>query len=151
MDVKLSSREIDKPLTFVAGGVPGLLFADFISSLPAEVVSRDLLLGRVFGPDGDFLPGWTTFRGQYRLIVRGTTNISHRTCESCGQLLYFAMGRRHLFPAPPKDAAVFQSDLAGLIVHEHLFPLLDVASWRGRIHVDRLQVAKTSLDGLGAC
>ena len=141
IDVRLQSPlRLDKPLTFVAGGFPGIALKELLWQIDPEIVQRDLKLGRVFRSDGKLLDDWATFHGRYTLIIRGTESISQRVCSDCGRLVYFAMGERYLFPEPPTDADVYESDLSGLILKQREFQRLDLTRWRRGVHVDRVRV-----------
>ena len=150
VDVHLQQRSgLHKPLTFVSGGFPGLISHDLLECLDSSIVSRDLCLGTVFGPNNEPLTEWSTFHGRYRLIIRGTQNAGHRICEECHRDLYFATGTRYLFPTPPHDAEIFESDLSGLVLSPALYDRIDFRKWRKKIHVDKLYVVNKPLDGLG--
>jgi len=137
----------DPPLNFVYGfGIP-LAHKDFLLSFGEDIVVRDLRLGRVFLSNGRPLDNWVTFQGRYRLIIRGTKNVSYRQCSECGRHVYFAMGPRYLYPAPPADAAMFESDLSGLIVSKELFERAVLHRWR-KLVCERLPVLVVPKDGL---
>lgn len=138
----------DSPLTFIHGtGVP-IVSRSFLAALGGEVVKRDLILGELLDPDGNPLDDWVTFSGRVKLVVRGSKNVSYRTCENCGRHVYFAMGKRYLFPKPPNNVTIFESDLFGLILPLPLYQQLHVRKWRGLI-VDELPVLSEPLDTLG--
>ncbi|MGH7428853.1 MAG: hypothetical protein ACREJ4_10955 [Candidatus Methylomirabilaceae bacterium] len=136
------------PLKFVMGcGIP-VARKDFLFSFGEDLVRRDLWLGRVFGPDCRLVDDLVTFRGRCRLIVRGHRDVGHRTCEECGRQLYFAsIGGSYLYPEPPSDITLFESDLWGLIVPDEIFRRVDLEPWRKVTH-ERLRVAESPRDGL---
>jgi hypothetical protein len=133
---------LEKPMTGLSGGFPGIALKELISQISPEAVERDLFLGQVFLSDGTLLSDWVTYHGRHRLIIRGTKHISQRVCPDCGRLVYFAMGKRHLFPDPPLDATLYESDLSGIILNEVDFNALDLSKWRRGFYVDRLPVAE---------
>ena len=138
----------DAPLTFVMGaGVP-IILRRFLDALGAEIIERDLALGAVLDPRGEPVQDWVTFCGRRRLIIRGSKNVSYRECGDCGRHVYFAMGKRYLFPSPPNDATIFESDLFGLVVPGLLYERLQVREWRG-LTIDELPVLSAPLDSLG--
>jgi len=148
LDVQLDHTPHDGPLNFVNGcGVPVALWT-FLDAIGKEVVQHELMLGRVYGPDGTTLQEWATFRGKQRLIIRGTNNVSHRRCSDCGRHVYFAMGRRYLFPEPPDGVEIFESDLFGLVLSQHLYSQIEMSKWTN-ISVDELPVLKAPNDSLG--
>lgn len=149
IDVHLKESEPDDaPLNFVFGcGVP-LVSRALLEEIGMNVIRRDLYLGRVFGPDGRENKDWLTFRGRHRLILRGSKHVSFRCCSDCGRPVYFAMGKRYLFPDPPSDAHVFESHLFGLVITDELFTQLDAGKWR-KVSVDKLPVVKAAKDSLG--
>ena len=119
----------DEPLNFVYGfGIP-VAKKSFLESFCLDTLKRDLHLGRISLEQGDELDDWITFRGKRSLIVRGTRNTSLRLCNECGRNVYFSMGPRYLFPAPPSDHELFESDLSGLIVSQRLFNSLALHRW----------------------
>jgi len=147
IDAHIQDREPEGPLNLVSGcGLP-LAQKSFLFAFGQERIQRDLYLGQVFGPDGSRLDDWVTFRGKQRLIVRGTKNVSHRVCADCGRDVYFAMGTRYLYPAPPSDVELFESDLFGLIVLESVVSELEIPR-HARVVRERLRVLKEPKDGL---
>ena len=135
------------PLSFVMGcGLP-LARKDFLFAFGREEVARDLYLGKVFSDDGSLLEDWVTFRGRYRLIIRGVENVSYRKCDECGQHAYFAMGERYLCPDPPRDASIFESHLFGLVATPELFERITLDE-RYMLDIERLQVLQEPKDGL---
>jgi hypothetical protein len=148
IDVTIQGFEPDDPpLNFVYGfGIP-LAHKDFLFSFGEDIVVRDLFLGRVFLSNGKPLDDWVTFRGRYQLIIRGTRNVSYRQCTECARYVYFAMGPRYLYPAPPVDAAMFESDLSGLIVSRELFDRVVLDRWE-KLVCERLPVLTAPKDGL---
>jgi hypothetical protein len=118
-----------------------------LEALGDVVVARDLYIGRVFGPGGTLVHDWATYRGRYRIAIRGTEHVSHRVCESCGRSAYFAMGERHLYPLPPSDAQVFESDLFGMVLEPDLAERAGIKTWRA-VQIDSLPVAPAPRDGL---
>lgn len=150
IDVHLKQRSgIHKPLETTGVIFPGVIFRDFLKLLDPIVVSRDLYLGRVYGPANELLEQWATFHGRYQLLVRGTRNPAYRVCEECQQILYYALNNTFLYPAPPEDAEIFESQFSGLIFAARLFETLDLRPWRRKIYIDKLFVADEPLDGLG--
>jgi len=134
-------------LSFVFGNGIAIARKAFLAGLGEKVIRSDLFLGRVFGPDGNLLPNWTTYRGRRRVIIRGTKNVSYRRCSECERDVYFSMGRRYIYPPPPGDTTVLQSDLYGLVIPPELEEHLQPNNWSG-LHVERLPVVAASRDGL---
>ena len=131
VDARLQEAPKDKPLNFVMGcGLP-VAYGKFLDRLGESLVERDLSLGQVFGPDGTRLEDWVTFRGRRRLIIRGSREVSYRRCTECGRDVYFAMGKRYLYPNPPQDVALFESDLFGLVLPEEIFLRVAIEERRG--------------------
>lgn len=149
VDAHIQDDEPEGPLNFVNGcGLP-LARVSFLLTLGEERVKRDLNLGQVFGPNRSQMPDWATFRGRQRLIVRGSKHVSHRVCPDCGRDVYFAMGTRYLYPAPPRDVEIFESDLFGLILPESVATDLDIGEIRG-VTRERLKVLQEPRDSLPA-
>ena len=150
VDVQIQERpsRIDKPLSFVSGVGIGIVWIPFLKAFCAETVGRDLILGKITGSTGIVIKDWVTFQGRHRVIVRGSTNAQYRQCETCLQWIYFAMGNRYLFPAPPKDADLMESDCHGLLVRKGALPDLEFGKWKN-LWVDKLQVVDSPSDLLG--
>ncbi|MBI4557402.1 MAG: hypothetical protein HY706_07460 [Candidatus Hydrogenedentes bacterium] len=136
------------PLNFVSGTGVGVARKDFLFSLGEDKVGRDLCFGRVFGPEGQLLDDWITFIGKHRIIVRGTKHVSARICEECGRQIYFAMGRRYLYPRPPEGISIFDEGSSGLVVREALVGRVKLNQWRGLACL-KLPVLSAPRDGLG--
>ena len=99
------------PLNMVNGwGLP-LIRKDFLFSFGEDAIRKDLFLGKLYGPDGNLIEDWVTFRGRGKLIVRGSKRAGFRQCDKCGRNAYYAEGSRYLYPAPPKDVLLFESHL----------------------------------------
>lgn len=149
VDVQLDHNPASgSPLNFVHGtGVP-LARKSLLFRLGLDVVQRQMYLGNVLDARGRTLDDWVSFRGGQRIIVRGSKSVSHRNCAVCGRHIYFAMGKRYLYPAPPSDLTVMESDLFGLVLSEKLFSKLAFDEWAG-LTVDMLPVLAKPLDSLG--
>jgi hypothetical protein len=137
-----------QPLNFVSGAGLPIASTAFLDALGAELVQDHLCIGRVYGPEGKKLSGWTTFRGKHRLIVRGSMHVSHRPCPDCGRDVYVAMGANYLYPAPPSGVAVFESHLWGIVLTEEIFERSGIGQWPG-VYTDKLRVADAPDDSLG--
>jgi len=147
IDAYIQERQPVGPMSFVNGCSLPMVNRAFLMRFGRARVERDLLLGQVFGPDGGEIRQWITFRGRQELIVRGTEHVQHRICEECGRNLYFAMGKRYLYPKPRADINLFESNLFGLIVPEWLAVECDMVSPSG-VTAERLEVLREPLDGL---
>jgi hypothetical protein len=128
----------------------GVSFArkDFLALLGDHLVIRDLLVGKLLGPDGSPVNGWVTVRGRHQVVIRGSKHATFRCCEACGNVLYFARPPNYLSPAPTPADAVFQSDLCGLIVPAEVVNGLNLRPKRG-FGVEALPVLDAPKDGLG--
>lgn len=149
VDTQLDSEPANgSPLNFVNGtGVP-LAKKSFLFRLGLDVLRRQLYLGKVIGASGTPLSDWVSFRGRQRVIIRGSRNVAHRTCDVCGRHVYFAMGKRYLYPAPPSDSTVLESDLFGLVLSKDLLSKLALDEWN-ELTVDELPVLANPLDSIG--
>jgi hypothetical protein len=148
IDARLRAAPAKEPLNFVFGAGLPIASKAFLDTLGNDLVQRELYLGRVYGPDGQELNEWATFRGKHRLIVRGSKNAQHRQCTECGQTLYFAMGKSYLYPAPLPGVNLFESNLWGLVLAEGVFLQTGLNKWQG-FHVDKLSVVSTPEDSFG--
>jgi hypothetical protein len=124
------------------------MHVELLEQLGTEEVERDLMLGRVFGPDGKVIPNWVTFRGKHYLIVRGAKHAGSRRCPACGRALYFAMGKGFLYPMPPAGIDIFEGSRFGLVLTERIFDRLDLGKW-GKFGIEKLDVPAVPPDALG--
>lgn len=149
VDVHIENeRPVGTPITFVSATSIIIAHQDFIEKLGADRVRNDLLLGTVRNGSGLTLSDWMTVRGRHRVIVRGSKNVYYRRCDLCGRHIYFAMGRRYLFPAPSADAVIQETDLGGLIVPSELFESLSIKR-TATMGIEKLKVLSEPLDSLG--
>ena len=150
IDVEIESAEElnGHVLTFVNGCGLGLVHRELLEWLPSCAVSTDLWLGNVCDSEGRTVEEWNTFRGRNRLIVRGSRNVSYRRCGECGRHVYFAMGKRYVFPAPDERVFLFESDLCGIIIPKSVFQQLLAKTWP-LVTVETLAVASEPKDSLG--
>lgn len=147
VDARIEESAPEGPLNFVSGcGLP-LVRMSVLSALGEERIKRDLYLGCVFGPDGSRLDDWATFRGKRRVIIRGSKHVSHRVCPDCGRDVYFAMGTRYLYPLPPIDVEIFESDLCGFVLPESVAAVTGMAQL-AKVTRERLKVLCQPHDGL---
>lgn len=144
----MESAPENLPLNFHFGSGVGVARKDFLFSLGKEEVERELCLGQVFGPEGQLLDDWVTFMGKHRIIVRGTKHAGARICEECGRQIYFALGRRYLYPRPPEGISIFDQGSSGLVVTEVLVGRVKLNQWRG-LSCLKLPVLTAPRDGLG--
>jgi hypothetical protein len=138
----------DKPLNFLFGPGIGLIHRELIDLIGEDIVRRDLYLGRVTDCDDKLVADWMTFRGRQGIIVRGSKEAECRACKRCGRNLYYAAGRRYLYPAPSPDATIFESHLFGLVVPASVHERVATKRWR-MLGVDKLPVVDEPVDGLG--
>ena len=138
----------DTPLTFVSGCGVIIAHRSLLTPLRSSAVATDLLLGGVIGKSGGTMPGWATLHGRERVIVRGSQNVSYRRCDQCGRHVYFAMGTPYLFPAPPGDRSIYESDLYGLVVASNVVDLPSLKRWP-KLGIDNLEVLHAPRDSLG--
>lgn len=126
----------------------GLIWKPFLEIFDSAAVQRELLLGRAFGPDGSVLENWLTFHGRHEVIIRGSREAGYRICDLCGRTVYFAMGKRFLYPAPPADVELLSAGAGCLVLPESAFARLDLAKWRKKVYIEPVAVPDTPLDGL---
>ncbi len=126
----------------------GLVNQSFLAELDERIVARDLILGKVFLENGRCLDDWHTFRSRHRIIVRGSKNAGYRICDQCHQVCYSATGKSYLYPEPPADCDIYESDLTGLVFRSELIEHIDFSKYR-KLQVDRLRVLDPPPDGLG--
>ena len=150
IDVRLSERIIkDAPLNFVVDLLIGVARRGFLDIFGKEIVDRDLYIGKVLGPDGKQIDDWVTFRGRQPLMVRGSRHFGNRTCKVCGRNAYFAMGKRFIFPSPPIDATIFESNRRGLVIPSSLFERIDMTKYRRKFNIENLHIPTEPPDGFG--
>jgi len=149
VDVCIQDEQPDGPLNIVSGCGVALGRRSFLTRFGEERVAQHLRLGEVRGPDDQLVPDWVTFIGRHLLFVRGSKDAQHRVCSDCGQNLYFGMGKRYLYPQPPKGVDLFQSHLWGLIVPGYIGEMLGIDESDG-VWIEKLPVLDKPLDGLPA-
>lgn len=148
------TRPANEPLDVVGHSGIDLARRDFLSLLGEKNVSKCLMLGAVMDSTGKSIDGWATVRGRHRIIVRGSLKqgferyVGTRSCEACGNLIYFAYPPKYLYPAPDPAVAIFQSQLGGLVVRPDLIAHLDLKRTKG-FGIEKLKVLDAPRDGLG--
>lgn len=143
----VNNRPSAAALDFVMGcGIP-VARKELLFSLGEDTVRRDLYLGRVFGPNQKPFEELVTFRGRYRLIVRGDKLVGNRICDQCRRQLYSAISGSYLYPEPPLGIGMFESHLCGLVISDDIFRRLDLKKWKETTH-EELYVASAPKDGL---
>jgi hypothetical protein len=150
VDVCLQDRvPRDKPMNLVHGWGVGLIHRELLDLLGDDIVEQDLYIGRIVGARGNVVTDWVTFRGRRGVIVRGSSDdAACRVCDQCGRNIYYAGGKRYLYPAPPCDATIFESHLSGLVVPPKVYERVATKKWR-RLGIDKLPVLDQPTDGLG--
>lgn len=149
IQIKEFNYQIDKPLSLVGWCMLGVAWKPFLDLFDSALLERDFRIGRVFGQNGEIFESWSTYHALHKVIVRGTQEARYRICAKCGRCRYSALGKRYLYPAPPDDAVLYGSDLAGFVMREDLFKRMDFGKWRRRIQIQRLSVPESPPDGLG--
>jgi hypothetical protein len=149
IDVWLQERAPrDKPLNFVYSSGVGLIHKELLELIGEEIVQRDLYIGRIVGDRGNEITDWVTFRGRREVIIRGSRDAGYRVCKECGRTLYYAAGKRYLYPAPPADVTIFESHLSGLVVPPEVCERVPTKKWR-MLGIEKLPVLDLPTDGLG--
>jgi hypothetical protein len=149
VDVQIQESYPGAPINFIYGCQITLVRRDFLEALGTERVNTCLTTGSVYGPSGQLMHDWVTVRGRYRLTVRGSTYAGCRTCKVCERQFYFAMGKRYLYPAPPLDIPLFESDLCGLIVSPEVLDGVSLSRWP-KLEMEKLRVLSLPKDSLGS-
>lgn len=138
----------DKPLNFLCGCGIGLIHQELLEMLVGVDIDRDLFLGRVFNRHDRECLEWRSFHGRHTVTVRGSKEAEHHRCEVCGRSIYFARGKRYLYPAPSTDATILCTDEAGLLVHAEIAARVKIRKWR-KMKVERLPIPAVPPDGFG--
>ncbi len=121
---------------------------DFIERLIEKTSKSGWFIGHLLGPDGCVLSDWVTFNHQDKAIVRGDKHVSFRICEECGNILYFATGKRHVLKSDVIEKQVVDTGLGGLLMREGLFQSISKEKFKS-IDKEVVQVVDEALDGLG--
>ena len=148
IDVTVQFGPGNEPLKLIPQGNLGLVRRDLMSALGEDVLREHLHLGKVYGEDGRQLTKWATFHARRRLIVRGSGNARYRRCEECGQVRYYAEGKKYLYPPPP-CVTLFGGGGSRLVLTKDLFVQSRINRWRGKLEVCKLVLPDAPLDGLG--
>ncbi len=134
------------PLNIVWGYGIRLAKKDFLAQFGWNFVEKNFFIGKVFLENRNLLDNWVTCRSKHpQLIMRGKKKASHRKCEICNRNIYFAMPPFYLYPPPPPDIEIFESDMNTLIVTEPLLEKIDRKKFR--IRATQLPVLDTPKDG----
>jgi hypothetical protein len=147
IDVQIQERSPGPgSVAFLTAGMLLLARRAWLEELCLQDVMRDLHLGTVVGDGGRLLPDWATVNARHRIIVRGSEHATCRTCDHCQRAVYFAMGRSYLYPEPHKKAAIYCSDLGGLLVPENVINRKSLSPSR-TLGIEKLNVVAKPLDG----
>lgn len=147
LDAHIMDNVLDGQLNCVWGYALPLARKTFLLRFGEDRVRQCLYIGKVFGPDGELMEDWVTYRGKHSLIVRGTQDAGYRVCDQCGRNVYAAGPRRYLYPAPHEGIEMFQSQSCGLIVPEDIVKELRIGKAQG-FRMAKLPVLSQPLDGL---
>lgn len=148
VDVAIQERTPDDtPLNVVFGCGTGIAKKSFLYAVGESIVNEHLYTGRVFGPSGELLTDWISFNGKYKIILRGSENVGVRRCDECGRNVYFATGKRYLYPTPTGGVRIFHAGNGRLIMTEDLVMRLNLNAWR-KLECTKLPVLSCPLDGL---
>lgn len=145
VDVYLENEPDRAPLNFVAGTGVGYASASLLEAL--GVVTKNLLLGKVFDSGGRPHADFITFRGHGVLFIRGGEGSIHRVCEHCGRDLYHPIGPRYLVAGRLGEHMVYESQLHQLIVGPEELSAIEPMRSR-KLGVERLPVRDEPRDGL---
>jgi hypothetical protein len=96
----------------------GLTFwkKSLLELIDIDDISRYLCIGIVRNNAGKPLDEWLYLYSTNRIIIRGSRGAGFRLCPECGHTLYSAQGPEYLYPAPPEDVPIFQSDKSSLVI-----------------------------------
>ncbi len=136
------------PIEFINGCGLQIIQKKFLYLFGKENIDTYFKLGTVYNHNGEKIENWVTVISDNRIIVRGTTNADLRICKNCGRKLYFSLGKQYLYPAPPENIHLFESNSFGLIYDEYLFSRIELKNWK-KLYVDKLSVLHKPKDGLG--
>lgn len=102
----------------ITAGMGDVTFAkkSLLALIEVDDISRYLHMGAVRTYDGELLKDWVYLYGVDKIILRGTREAGFRTCPLCNHTLYSAQGAEYLYPAPPADIPIFQTDTCGLLI-----------------------------------
>ena len=149
IDVQVDSGcSKQSPLNLISRCLLPVVNEGFIKDLALDAFGSDFLCGSIIDDRNRKVAGWSTVFGRHKIIVRGSAGVRNRKCDVCGQNSYFATGQRYLFPAPPKEATIFESHLCGFVVPSGLVDESRLKKWRG-ITTEHLEVLPAPLDNLG--
>jgi hypothetical protein len=146
IDVHLQQPPKNIAMNSVYGVSIGIIRRDFLNNFPEEAVAKDLFLGNVFDAQGREVPGFATFRGHIRLVIRGDARSSYRRCDVCGRHVYSPMGKYYILSGAPGDAVIYESQIQGLIVREDIAERVKQKQWK-ELGVRKLPVVETAQDG----
>ena len=158
-DLALFERPKAYPLAWTENSSTTLIHVGFLEQIDESITSRYLTFGKLTGSDNKPIKDWVTWRGKHQLQIRSTLGKGYsgpgakyngyRYCVTCGRLLYTALGKPFLNPAPSPEVELFQSELGGLIMSAELFDTIDLPKKRRRVGVQRVPVLDPPPDGFG--
>ncbi len=118
-----------------------------VEALP-KVVRSCLVLGCVISEDKGPLDEVVTFWCPFRAVIRGQHEAGFRYCPECGALLYFAMGRRYLSPAPEGNPVVCYAGHGRILVRDDSINVSQFPKFYA-VGVEPIPILDVPLDGLG--
>ena len=130
IDVYLQAMPKKIVLNFVWGMSIGIIRRDFIEVLGEEDVAKNLMLGRVLDPFGREISDFATFRGRFRVVIRGDQRSRYRQCDICGRHIYSPMGKSYILSGIPAGFSIYESGLSDLIVNEEIVERVRQRKWR---------------------
>lgn len=150
VDVCIQERRLNPkaPLSFVFGYGVGIAHLGLLDELGIEQVASDLWLGVVLDDERRPFKDWVTLRGRQRAIIRGSKDVSNRICQVCGRNIYYAGGKRYLYPEPKSAHQIIETDLRGLLVPPEILPQGLRERWP-KLGIETLSVRLAPEDGLG--
>jgi len=143
IDVVIQEHAPPGQLVNFVFGLGVLLIHDRLRELVGD--QGELRLGSVVGGKG-LVKSWYTARPRNRVIMRGSKHANYRVCETCGQVHYFALGKRYVCPPFPR-ADVLEAAFGGVLLAPPLFWRLSKADLKGVI-VEDVQLLADPIDGL---
>jgi hypothetical protein len=134
-------------ISFLSGCGVGIAATKFLSELGGANLCSYFHVGEVRDRRGVILKEWATFIGIHKIVVRGTDNATYRKCSLCGNSIYFATGRKYLFPAPNPKVNVFDARWGSLVITESLFRRVNFSHAKN-LDLSDLRIANSAIDGI---
>lgn len=129
VDLRLQTKPTNVAMTFAWGTGFGIIHRDLLEIL-GEPAKTDLMLGGIYGADGERYPEFSSFRGRVRIVIRGDATSTYWRCQVCGRYRYSPFGKRYVLTGALTGASIFESQHHSLIVGGETIRRVKQRKWK---------------------